>query len=193
MLAYTGMRPGELRALKVSDIDLDKESVHIQRAASFENIYDDNGKRSGRREYVKDTKNGSYGHRILTVPRFVLEMALAQRERMLSDKKYKDAQNSVYLFPDMKGDFIRDYAFNKRWRIFREKNNLDYNIYFPYVFRHTMCTNLIKKGIPVATVQRIMGDNTIDVIMNVYTHINSEDIADAMGGIHNSYNNLLDM
>jgi integrase/recombinase XerC/integrase/recombinase XerD len=117
-------------------------------------------------------------------------MALAQREYILSDKKYKKAKKSVYLFPDTKGDFIREFAFNKRWRTFREKNDLDYNTYFPYVFRHTMCTNLIKSGTSVATVQRIIGDNTVDVIMKVYTHINSTDIADAMGGVHHNYANL---
>lgn len=191
MLAYTGMRPGELRALKVSDIDLEKETVHIQRAASVENVYDSNGKRIGKREYVKDTKNGSYGHRILHVPRYVLEMALKQREYMLSDKKYRRAKKSVYLFPDTNGDFIREYGFNKRWRMFREKNNLDFKKYFPYVFRHTMCTNLIKAGTPVATVQRIIGDNTVDVIMKVYTHINSSDIADAMEDVYNAYTSLL--
>jgi site-specific recombinase XerD len=53
-----------------------------------------------------------------------------------------------------------------------------------------MCTNLIKSGTSVATVQRIIGDNTVDVIMKVYTHINSTDIADAMGGVHHNYANL---
>ena len=155
------------------------------------NVYDSNGKRIGKREYVKDTKNGSYGHRILHVPRYVLEMALKQREYMLSDKKYRRAKKSVYLFPDTNGDFIREYGFNKRWRMFREKNNLDCKKYFPYVFRHTMCTNLIKAGTPVATVQRIIGDNTVDVIMKVYTHINSSDIADAMEDVYNAYTHLL--
>lgn len=54
-----------------------------------------------------------------------------------------------------------------------------------------MCTNLIKAGTPVATVQRIIGDNTVDVIMKVYTHINSSDIADVMEDVYNAYTNLL--
>ena len=73
--------------------------------------------------------------------------------------------------------------------VFFDCTYLDNSI--PYVFRHTMCTNLIKAGTPVATVQRIIGDNTVDVIMKVYTHINSSDIADAMEDVYNAYTSLL--
>lgn len=95
MLAYTGMRPGELRGLKVSDIDLEKCTVRIQRAATEENVYYSSGKRISERAYIKDTKNGDYGHRTLSVPKFVLEMALAQREHMLSGKNVKKLKTVI--------------------------------------------------------------------------------------------------
>ena len=42
-----------------------------------------------------------------------------------------------------------------------------------------MCTRLILSGQPISVIQRIMGDNTPDIIMKIYTHVNSEDLADA--------------
>ena len=43
-----------------------------------------------------------------------------------------------------------------------------------YKFRHTMCTRLILSGQPISVIQRIMGDNTPDIIMKIYTHVNEE-------------------
>ena len=43
-----------------------------------------------------------------------------------------------------------------------------------YKFRHTMCTRLILANQPISVIQRIMGDNTPDVIMRIYTHVNEE-------------------
>ncbi len=185
ILAYTGIRPGELRALKVSDINLEENALFVRRAASVAKIRNEEGKVTGKSEYIKDTKNGDYGHRKLKVPRFVLEKALAQHDRILANPKYKDAQKTQYLFPDVDGGFCKEFAFSSKWRRFRDKNNLDKEVYFPYVFRHTMCTNLIRKGISIPVIQRVLGDNTPDIIMKVYTHINNDDVAKAMDIVHN--------
>ena len=37
-----------------------------------------------------------------------------------------------------------------------------------------MCTRLILSGQPISVIQRIMGDNTPDIIMKIYTHVNEE-------------------
>ena len=45
--------------------------------------------------------------------------------------------------------------------------------------RHTVCTRLIKKGVPLPTVQHIMGHSSIQTTMR-YNHIESIDIKNAM-------------
>ena len=37
-----------------------------------------------------------------------------------------------------------------------------------------MCTRLVMAGQPTKVIQSLLGDNTTDVIMEVYTHINQE-------------------
>ena len=56
-----------------------------------------------------------------------------------------------------------------------------------YRFRHTMCTRLILAGQPIPVIQRIMGDNTIDVIMKIYTHVTEKQ---AMAACEGYYDNL---
>ena len=53
-----------------------------------------------------------------------------------------------------------------------------------------MCTNLILQGIPIPIVQKIIGDNTPEVVTGVYTHINNAEMFSAMGMIHEKYNSL---
>ena len=57
-----------------------------------------------------------------------------------------------------------------------------------YKFRHTMCTRLILDGQPIPVIQRIMGDNTTDVIMKIYTHVNEEMALKATTGFYDNLN-----
>lgn len=190
LLAFTGMRPGELRGLKVFDINVENETVRISRAASYSKVYDKDGKAIGRREYIKDTKNGVYAHREIKVPREILEIALRQHQRMVDDSKYKGDKNTPFLFPSRDGGFFKESAFSSRWQRFRDSNELDKNTFWPYVFRHTMCTNLMKAGQPIKNVQKIMGDNTLDIVIGTYTHVTQNDMDKSIAEIHTQYLNL---
>ncbi len=44
-----------------------------------------------------------------------------------------------------------------------------------YRFRHTYCTRLKLKGMPIDVVKILMGDSSDSVINRVYTHITNED------------------
>lgn len=51
-----------------------------------------------------------------------------------------------------------------------------------------MCTRLILAKQPISVVQRIMGDNTTDVIMKVYTHVDAEMAMKATEGFYDELN-----
>ena len=53
---FTGMRPGELIALKWRDIDFEKSSISIRLAASREIEFDDDGNVKERRQVISNTK-----------------------------------------------------------------------------------------------------------------------------------------
>ena len=57
-----------------------------------------------------------------------------------------------------------------------------------YRFRHTMCTRLILDGQPISVIQLIMGDNTQDVIMKVYTHVTQQQALAATSGYYDKLN-----
>lgn len=49
----------------------------------------------------------------------------------------------------------------------------------PYLFRHTYCTNLQKKGVDVRTAQALMGHADITETANIYTHSDNSLIVQA--------------
>ena len=45
----------------------------------------------------------------------------------------------------------------------------------PHVLRHTFCTNMIRAGADVKSVQYLMGHAKADITLNTYTHYDYED------------------
>ena len=189
LFVSTGMRPGELRALKLEDIDFEKSTIYIRRAASKRNTYDANGKVTGYEEFIGNTKNKNYGHRKLVIPRKTLELVMNQHNRMIESEDYKGDKNTEFLFPGNDGDFLKAQNLQSRWVRFKKNLGVDIS-HRLYDFRHTMCTNLILQGVPIPVVQKVLGDNTAEVITGVYTHINNAEMFNAMGMIHEKYNSL---
>ncbi len=177
LLLNTGMRPGELRGLKWDNIDFEEKTVFIKEAATLEFVNEEIGIKPKMKEVISRTKS-SYSVRKLTVPEDVITELKMWRKYVNANKVYKKAINSKFVFPSPTGGFVGDSVLRNRYKKFLLKEGFD-NGYTLYRFRHTMCTFLIKQGTDIPTVQRIMGDNTTDVILKIYTSVNAKDVKDA--------------
>ena len=51
--------------------------------------------------------------------------------------------------------------------------------FVPYCLRHTYCTDLQAKGVPLKTASYLMGRSDISVTANIYAHIIDETINEA--------------
>lgn len=51
----------------------------------------------------------------------------------------------------------------------------------PHVLRHTFCTNMQQAGIDVKSLQYLMGHSNVSVTLDVYTHINFDNVQEAFG------------
>jgi len=88
----------------------------------------------------------------------------------------KNARESELLFCAANGSFMQDSAFRLRFKRFLKREELDGKSYTFYYFRHTVCTSLMKQEIYIPTIKCIMGDNTTDFILKIYSHINRDDV-----------------
>jgi integrase len=91
---------------------------------------------------------------------------------------------SGFLFLDDKGKPMMTYAWEKKFKYSVEKYNKIYKNELPkitpHICRHTYCTNMVKRGISVKTLQYLMGHADIQTTLNVYTHLRLEDAKDEL-------------
>ena len=141
LMLYTGLRRGELCALRYDDFDYTKNTISIKRAVEFIN----------NQPHLKLPKTDSG---IRTVP-------------LLNVVKYKlDMSKTGYVFG---GDKLYSEQMIKiRWDKYCKASGLTAT---QHQIRHTYATMLYEAGVDPKTAQHILGHADIQTTMNIYTHI----------------------
>lgn len=198
ILAETGCRPSEALGLMWSDINFERGTISITKALGKEADYDpETGKRlSPYRGIVKDLKNETgrnrkvnYQRRVLRISEKTLQAIQSWQNEFMRDKKLvaegQKHNTAQYVFLTVKksGEYrtYDDYA--QKYERVLKKAGLSASECNLYRFRHTVCTDLLKRHVDLKTVQMIMGDNTADVILKVYANISKEDMLQASAAL----------
>ena len=174
VLASTGMRPGEMLALEWSGFDPQAKTLHI-----FQTVTREFGRIKGldkaaKSKSVISVPKSEYSVRTLLLSDAAAEALVAWR-RTLRQNKNRARARSRYIFPGKKGRFRSLSGAEALLQRYRKTCDMP-NVTF-YKFRHTMCA-LDRQ--PISIIQRVLGDNSPDVITRVYTHVNANDALRAM-------------
>ncbi len=153
----TGMRCGEILALKWSDIDLEKHLVHVQRSKSFDNSLN-----------VPKTKTSK---RAIALIPFVVD---ALKSHALKQKANRLLFGENYF----KSDFICTHANGKPLdtnyvaKTFPRKiKKYHFDVIRFHDLRHSFATIALENGIHAKVVQEILGHSDIKVTLNTYSHV----------------------
>jgi len=84
--------------------------------------------------------------------------------------KYSDSE---YLFLGQRGTLQRD-GVNTLLESLAKKAHLDIRLK-PHTFRHTFCTKLVKRGVPITTVSKLAGHSSIETTARFYVNSSRED------------------
>ncbi len=168
----TGMRPAELRALEWKNYDRDSKTLYVRNAVIT--VYDkitDMRKKPKAHEQLSKPKS-KYGVR----PLLLSDIAVAALDewRKELDTMPEKMKNSNFIFPSKDGGFKSETSVKTIMQRFVAKCGLEDVGFMQYRFRHTVCTRLLTAGLSVPVVQRILGDNTPNVIYNVYYHLSNK-------------------
>ena len=183
VLGCTGMRPGELLALEWDAFDDRAKTIRVYQAVtrSYGQITE-LGKAAASTSILSVPKS-EYSVRTLSLSDTAVE-ALCEWRKTLNAKKRSPRGHSAYIFPGQCGRFRSLSGAEKLLQRYRKACNIGQVTF--YKFRHTMCTRLVLAGQPLSIVQRIMGDNSADVVTRVYTHVGADEALRAMEGFHAS-------
>lgn len=188
LLADTGIRPSEALALKFSDINYEESTIRIFRTISKAADYDVKTKKriGSYKIFIKDLKNETahhkknYQRRILTISNGTLnilsnwEKSIRGNAQLMTKKREHGTEE--YLFCGSKGQFWSYDHHKQLYERTLSKSGLDAKSMNPYRYRHTVCTDLLRSGVDIKTVQLILGDNTPDMVLRVYANMNKEDV-----------------
>jgi integrase len=164
----TGMRRGELLALRWQDIDLDRAHARVER--SLEQT------KAGLRFKSPKTK---CGRRTIALPDYVVTELRAhwktQQEQRLALGMGKSPPESL-VFATFDGRTRSPDALTKEWRTIAESMKL--NVSF-HGLRHTHASQLIASGLDVLTISRRLGHGSPSITLSVYGHLfsNTDDKA----------------
>jgi type III restriction enzyme len=153
-LADTGMRPGEVFALRWDDVDLVGKTVHVQRAIE----------RGSRR--VKSTKTGATRYVDLT-PR--LAKALDTYQTDVEKKALETGRDAPDLvFPSDTGTPLDSHNVAKRFRAILLRAGLPK--FNPYALRHSFASHLLAMGTAITYVSAQLGHAKPTMTLQAYAH-----------------------
>lgn len=152
---YTGIRIGELCALKWSDIDLDNGSISISKTLQ--------------RLYFKDSHGKGYTKIKISPPK----TSTSAREIPISSKLVQTL-NALHIDnPDAyvltnTEKYIEPRTYRNFYLHFMEKLNVK-SLKF-HSLRHTFATRCIELGADYKSVSEILGHASVSITMNLYVH-----------------------
>ena len=167
MAIYTGMRKGELLALKWPDIDFENNTVHVTKSVSV----------LKGRVIIKEPKTRT-SHRTITIPQSLTvklqKLRISQSEYRLSVGEYW--QNEDWIFTQDNGKMMNYstpyHALQNtiKWYNQSHPENEALPLIPFYGLRHTSATLLIAGKQDVKTVSSRLGHAQTSTTMNIYAH-----------------------
>lgn len=160
LAVLTGMRRGEVCALKWSNVDFEKKLIHI-----CENRV------HGEKEVIEKAPKSEAGNRKIPISRELATILSAARMQYYNDAAaYGPAFRDLsYVLHNEDGTPYHPDSLTKMWRVFMENSGLRH-IRF-HDLRHSNATALIAAGVNPKTVQQLLGHSDVTITLNTYTHV----------------------
>lgn len=164
----TGLRRGELLALRWSDVDLSAGTLTVNRAIEHEN-----GKTRFKEPKTKRSR------RTINLPPFVTERLrrhrVEQAERFLSDGLGRPIGETL-LFERAGEPWVPNTFGTAFWRVLDDAK-------LPHIrvhdLRHSFASMALEAGVDLKTVSTALGHTTISTTADLYAHVTSSLLKDA--------------
>ena len=177
-MRFTGVRKEEASAIKIEDINLDNNTISINKAISFAS---NQGKekttknKKPRNIYILDIFKEELEERIKYCKDNNIEYLFTKQtneKKHLSDSSITNMCSSFLLYINK----INKKNIDELNKQLNDENKIEIkNIYFtPHQLRHSFCTMLYYADIGIKEAQELMGHSSADMVYDIYTHLDME-------------------
>ncbi len=169
----TGLRRGELLALRWDDVNLEQGVLHVRRTMN----------RIAGYGFVESDPKTKTSHRRVMLPNVAVE-ALKKHHAALDQAKQQAGTKWIekgLVFPNTKGNFLSPDQLLKWFGQALDKAGLPHMRF--HDLRHSAATILLSMGVHPKVVQELLGHSTIALTMDTYSHLLPSMQRDAMNGM----------
>lgn len=157
----TGMRRGEMLALRWTDVDLERQTVKVHRTVDY----------IPKHGYVETGPKTAAGRRSVLLPHFVVDILkqhhVQQLEaRLKAGDKWEDRD---LVFTDLSGGYFNPRYLEKLFGKVLVEAGLPHRPF--HNLRHSAATLLLSMGVPLKVIQEILGHSNFAITANVYTDV----------------------
>lgn len=156
----TGMRIGEICALKWGDISLEDKTVHIGATMQRLQILDEHSE-AKTHIVIGDTKSQT-SNRIIPLTEYAVALCT----------KMTPKNNSAYILTGESQHYLEPRALQYRLRKYTDACGLC-NVHF-HVLRHTFATRCVEVGFEIKSLSEILGHSSAKVTLDRYVHSSLE-------------------
>lgn len=189
----TGLRPGELFALTENDIDFENGLINVSKTLVYQKYLDDERKEFHLEEPKTEQSNRKVPMNSLC--RKHLERQIRQKH-VIKNKQPKE-QND-YLFTTKFNTPLNSVLYSAAIDSIVDTINLVRSVdeemeYFSgHALRHTFATRCFEAGVQPKVVQSYLGHATLQMTMDLYTHVMPQKASDDIERIVKNENKIVD-
>jgi len=175
MAVVTGMRRGELLALRWSDIDFDRGRLLVSHSVDY----------IAKHGYVEGKPKTKAGKRLISLPAFLLEMLKHHQTQQLEVRKAAQQwEDRDLVFPNLCGGYLHPNHMGEKFRMLLKEAGLP-DIHF-HDLRHSAATILLCMGVNIKVIQELLGHSDISVTLRTYSHLlpsMQQEVVDTWDGV----------
>lgn len=173
---YTGIRIGELCALKWSDIDFDAGIMSISRTVvRVKNFKQEDSKT----KLIVGTPKSGKSIRKIPLPDFMLKHSGELKKYCIDENSYILSRKDTPTDPR---------SYQKLYKRIVASAGVKYRKF--HAIRHTFATRALELGVDIKTLSEILGHSSVSITLNIYAHslMEQKKIAiDKLNQLHNEF------
>ncbi|WP_307894015.1 tyrosine-type recombinase/integrase [Bacillus swezeyi] len=189
LLAFSGMRSGELCALKWSDFNFETNEIRITKT-----IYSEKG---NMKEYELTPPKTVGSIRTIQIDKQIMEMLknfqIEQKKRRLRSRiPPEEYHNENFVFARSKGYPTLQNTLIERMERILKKTSIKKHA-TPHIFRHTHISMLTEAGVDLPTIMDKVGHDDMKTTMKIYTHVTNKMKKDASQKVQETFGDILNI